>query len=353
MILSREYCKELNERFPTDVELCYGKHLSRKVPADLYQVMPAGKRCFVWFTYDKFNGGNTCYIVYNYKGEQTFEQVLASFDDELAFGTVFSGILISPRNNSEQRIFCVDFVSYYKGVYVCNHNFQKKLFTLSKVFDKPELSNVTCDKVLKFAMPILCKTYHEAQAYMGKLPYKTQGVRLINYKDRQPLGDVTLMASEIEEQTFVFSVRPNQEPDSYSLFGTDKETGHRKYAGKAIVCSYEQSKKLNSLFRIIRENADIDLIEESEDEDTFEDISEHKFIKRNNNIKMYCKSNPKFRKWELLSVAPLNVPCSDVTSQTPMMRRVQENKVFNKNPSKPFRSQHAQGQKYHKKTHRK
>ena len=350
MILSREYCKELNERFPTDVELCYGKHLSRKVPADLFQVMPAGRRCFVWFTYDKFNGGNTCYIVYNHKGEQTFEQVIAAFDDELAYGTVFSGVLISPRNNSDQRIFCIDFVSYYKGVYVRHNNFQKKLFTLSKVFNKPELSNVSANKVMKFALPIFCRTFHEAQGYMGKLPYKTQGVRLINYKDKEPLGDVTLVASELEEQTFVFMVRPNQEPDSYSLFGIDKETGHRKYVGKAIVCSYEESKKLNLLFRIIRENDNIDLIEESEDEDTFEDISEQKFIKKNVNIKMYCRSNPKFRKWELVSVAPLNVTCSDVTSIAPLTRRVQENQVFKKNSARPFQTQ---GQRFYKKQHRK
>lgn len=353
MILPQEYCKELNKRFPIDVELCYGKHLSRKVPADLYQVVPAGKRCFIWFTYDKFNGGNTCYIVSNHKGAYTFEQVLASFDDELAYGTVFSGVLISSPGNYDQRIFCIDFVSYYKGVYVRNNNFQKKLLTLSKVFNKPELSNVISEKVLKFTLPILCRTFHEAQSYMGKLPYKTHGVRLINYKDKEPLGDVTLMASEIEEQTFIFTVRPNQEPDSYSLFGIDKDTGNRKYAGKAIVCSYEQSKKLNSLFRIIRENADIDLIEESEDEDSFEDISEQKFIKRTNNIKMHCKFNLKFRKWELLSVAPLNIPCSEVTSNTPLIRRVQENQVFKKNPSKPSKPFHPKGQRLFQKYNRK
>lgn len=353
MSLSREQCKELKERFPSDAELFYGKHLSRKVPADMFQVIPVGRRCFAWFTYDKFNGGNTCYLVYNNKGEPWFEQVLASFDDEIAYGSVFSGVLISHRGNksaTDQRIFCVDSISYYKGVFVKNNNYQKKLHILSRVFNKPELSNVSADKTLKFAMPIFCKTFHEAQAYMGKLPYKTQGVRLFNFKDKDPLGDVTLLASELEQQTFVFSVRPNQEPDSYSLFGIDKATRQRKYAGKAIVCSYEQSKKLNSLFRVIRENDDIDLIEESEDEDTFEDIDERKFIKRHANIKMYCKLNAKFRKYELLSVAPLNIDCSEVMAADVFSRRTQQNGVSRKYHEK---NRNSSGHNFYKKLQRK
>jgi hypothetical protein len=347
--MSREYQAELSNRFPTGVELCYGKRLPRKVPADLYQVLPAGKRCSVWFTYDKHKGGNTCYLVFEQKGQQTFEQAVACFDNELAYGTVVSGVLISNVKESAP-IFCIDSISYYKGVYVRHNNYQKKLNILSKMFNKPEVSNVSADHVLRFAIPILCNSYHDAQAHMGKLPYKTLGVRLLGLKEKDPIGDVTLVPSELEEQTFVFSVKPNQEPDSYSLFGFDKNIGRKRFAGKAIVCSYDQSKKLNSLFRIIRENDDIDLIEESEDEDTFEDISEQKFIKPNVHLKMFCKYNSKFRKWELLSVAPTNMDCSDVLSVEAFTRQTQQNRVFRNHPTKAGR---VQGQHHYKKLHRK
>lgn len=349
MVLSREHQLELNDRFPTGVELCYGKRLPRKVPSDFCQVVPAGKRCCVWFTYDKYKGGNTCYLVTEQRDSRVFEQVLACFDDELAYGTVFSGIIIR-ISDSIQRIFCIDSVSYYKGVYVRNYNNQKKLNILNNIFNKPEITNVSAEQVMKFSLPIICRTYHEAQAYMGKLPYKTLGVRLLNMKDKDPIGDVTLVPSELEEQTFVFLVKANQEPDSYSLFGLDKKLGRRKYAGKAIIFTYEQSKKLNSMFRIIRENDDIDLIEESEDEDTFEDISEQKFIKSHVHIKMYCKYNHKFRKWELMSIAPSNTECSDILAIESFTRQTQQNRVF-----RPpiYKTARVSGPTYFKKLHRK
>jgi len=349
MVLSREHQLELSDRFPTGVELYSGKRLPRKVPTDLNYIIPAGKRCSVWFTYDKYKGGNTCYMVSEQKEGRIFEQLLACFDDELAYGTVFGGIIIKTPD-SIQNIFCIDSVSYYKGVYLKNYNNQKKLNILNHIFNKPEITNISAEQVVKFSLPIFCKSYDEAQSYMEKLPYKTIGVRLLNLKEKGPVGDVMPIASELEGQTFVFLVKANQEPDSYTLFGLDKKLGRRKYAGKAIVFTYKQSKKLNSIFRIIRENDDIDLIEESEDEDTFEDISEHKFIKSHVYIKMHCKYNQKFRKWELLSVATNNTECSDILAVESFIMQAQPNRVFKPQQSKVAR---VSGLGYYKKIHRK
>ena len=54
---------------------------------------------------------------------------------------------------------------------------------------------------------------------------------------------------------------------------------------------------MNKLFRCIRENDNIDLIEESEDEDDFEDTRNNKFL-LNTTYSIRCMFNNKYKKWE-------------------------------------------------------
>ena len=45
---------------------------------------------------------------------------------------------------------------------------------------------------------------------------------------------------------------------------------------------------MNSLFRNIKENIDLDKLEESDDEDEFENISDDKYVDLNKSFKMKC-----------------------------------------------------------------
>jgi hypothetical protein len=54
---------------------------------------------------------------------------------------------------------------------------------------------------------------------------------------------------------------------------------------------------MNTMFRNIRENSNIDLGEESEDEDTFQNIGMDKYVDMNKKLKILCIYNDKWRKW--------------------------------------------------------
>ena len=55
---------------------------------------------------------------------------------------------------------------------------------------------------------------------------------------------------------------------------------------------------MNSIFRNIKENVNLDALEESDDEDDFEDIRNDKFlIVKSEPVKMKCEYNYKFKKW--------------------------------------------------------
>ena len=64
---------------------------------------------------------------------------------------------------------------------------------------------------------------------------------------------------------------------------------------------------MNNLFRNIRENANIDNIEESDDEDDFEDMREDKFVDLDKRLIIECVFHSKFRKWVPVNVLP-NTP---------------------------------------------
>ena len=54
---------------------------------------------------------------------------------------------------------------------------------------------------------------------------------------------------------------------------------------------------MNNLFRNIKENSNLDLLEESDDEEEFENENKDKFVFLDKTIDMICNYNYKFKKW--------------------------------------------------------
>jgi hypothetical protein len=69
-----------------------------------------------------------------------------------------------------------------------------------------------------------------------------------------------------------------------------------KYAN-ILIPNYKTSIFMNNLFRNIKENRNLDAIEESDDEDDFENISEDKYVDLEKKIIMKCVFHHKFKKW--------------------------------------------------------
>jgi hypothetical protein len=69
---------------------------------------------------------------------------------------------------------------------------------------------------------------------------------------------------------------------------------------------------MNSLFRNIKENKNLDLLEESDDEDEFENVNLDKFVDTTKTINMKCVYIKQFRKWEPIAVMDEKVKLSTV-----------------------------------------
>ena len=54
---------------------------------------------------------------------------------------------------------------------------------------------------------------------------------------------------------------------------------------------------MNSFFRNIKENRNLDSLEESDDETEFQDMREDKFVDLEKKVSFECVYMPKFRRW--------------------------------------------------------
>ena len=63
---------------------------------------------------------------------------------------------------------------------------------------------------------------------------------------------------------------------------------------------------MNKLFRNIKENDNLDAIEESDDEEDFEDIREDKYVYLDRSFNIICEYNSKFKRWCPIRLADKN-----------------------------------------------
>ena len=106
-------------------------------------------------------------------------------------------------------------------------------------------------------------------------------------------------------------VKADIQNDIYHLYNPDENANANANANANIdneliasIPDYKTSVMMNSLFRNIKENNSLDALEESDDEDEFENVNLDKFVDLSKKIKMKCIYNYKFKKWT--PIAPIN-----------------------------------------------
>ena len=94
----------------------------------------------------------------------------------------------------------------------------------------------------------------------------------------------------------VFEVSADVQFDIYHLYMCGKG-GSRIYYNTAYIPNYKISVFMNSIFRDIKENRNLDFIEESDDEDEFQNKSEDRFVDLKKRVAMECAFSSKFKRW--------------------------------------------------------
>ena len=285
-------------------ELCYEIITHKKVlNPSVILAIPKGNKCFAWFT--KYNNENVCFLLEIENGYiANVQSINTSFTDKLSLGTIFYGTSFSIKN---VQCYCVEDLYYYAGKYCGNHTFLAKLEHMKSVFQHDISQSALSNNFTIFGLPLMTTDLRVLVKDVELLSYKVEQIKFRFFGNDTAKKIVTMSYFKPGSQKvtptkeFVFKITPDIEPDIYKLHAYNK--GVEEYYGIAFIPDYKTSVLMNKLFRNIRENDNLDAIEESDDETEFENSCEDKYVYLNRSFKMKCEYNAKFKKWTPICLA--------------------------------------------------
>lgn len=354
--LSLQEQEMLIKSFPNELKFSYEKSTHKKVLSDLYVIIPKGKKYFVWFTHH--NRKNICLLLEICNRTHNIMNIsyrYVSFHDTLSYGTIFYGTMF---RQVQDDIFSVENIYYYKGQDIRGYTYESKLKTIKDIFDNELRYNTRfqfhhSQKSVVFGIPVIVTSFDEACKVAEKLPYAVYSIQYRNlnisdaaeyylfggggggndrierkeinnnnnnnnikidiiekpnnvdkYDKYEKQGNKKVsMNTNTNTNTRIFYIKPDLQNDIYYLYDTKAFT-LTSLEGSSIISNnlahipdYKTSVLMNKLFRNIKENRNLDALEESDDEEEFENIQIDKFVDLNKVLKMRCNFNYKFQAW--------------------------------------------------------
>lgn len=335
---------DILSKFP-NVKLSYENITHKKVYNSNYIVaIPVGRKCFVWFT--TINSKPACLLLEldKDKNVQEIKMTNTRFLHDLSVnnGTILYGTKFYYSN---MIFFSVEDIFSYKGQTNYKTSWQDKLIQLRDLLEN-DIYQKDYNSYLTFGLPIMCNKMDEFENVVAQVGYRLDSVQFYLYNrynsylsmdyrkfNQEPAKGVENVNTNVSlfsqfglmqakpnslkqghdskrsdiKKEIVFQVRALSEADIYNLYCLDIYDDF-EYIGLAHIPDYNTSVIMNKLFRIIKENENLDALEESDDEEEFEDEDENKFVHLDKVYNMVCEYNYKFKKW-----IPIRVASEDAT----------------------------------------
>lgn len=310
-MFSKEDIRIILQDFPK-FELCYEIITHKKVlGSSVILAIPEGKKYFAWFTC--YKNKNVCFLLEINETKQitNIKIINTSFIDKLALGTIFYGTFF---NNKGYNYFCVEDLYYYAGKLCNNYYYYSKLEKLRDIFKNEILQSGLTNTCTIFGLPLISDNLELMLKEIPVLPYNVSDIKFRFFENHNSKKILTMSyfkpGSQKQKQEnytcrySVFKITANIEPDIYNLF--IYKNGLEEYYDIAFIPDFKTSVMMNKLFRNIKENNNLDTIEESDNEEEFEDDREDKYVYLDRSFKMNCEYNNKFKKWTPVSLADKN-----------------------------------------------
>uniref|UniRef100_A0A6C0H2I5 Uncharacterized protein n=1 Tax=viral metagenome TaxID=1070528 RepID=A0A6C0H2I5_9ZZZZ len=344
MELTPNQLSHVISRMP-EFELSYETISHSKVSLD-YQIVvavPLGKKYYAWFSFHQ--NKDVCYLFELNREKRIIKGKCITMPTEtkptLALGTLLYG---SIPDGQPDAPFIIEDIFFFQGISLKKEKFGNRMeFLLQFMEANPQISP-------KFVLPVMWNIAHPLTEDAPVLPhdigyqvhhlqYRTTDVikPFLNvqlggggglFKKKNNPSKPTQCADKqsplflIESQAqlplykpdfnkpqykmkAVFQVRADIQFDIYHLFafGKNKEP---VYYNVAYIQNYKTSVFMNGLFRKIRENKNLDFIEESDDEDDFQNTNIDKYVNLQKKLYMECVFHAKFKKWIPIKIVDKN-----------------------------------------------
>ena len=299
MKITNEDRSALIKRLP-NLKLSY-ENIHKKVFSDLYVIIPKGKKHLVWFTY--FEDKKVCIFIEVNPGTQRNIRdmfiVPQRFEKKIVLGTIFFGTLFSIGS---RKYFSIENIHLYKGKNIEHTNEKHKLQLINDILNTEIKSSIITQNGIALGLPIIHNNFQEAITICKNLPYSVYSIQNRNYNSQSSTYNSTLYKEfELDTSHVVFAVKPDIQVDVYYLYYKNN-TGNLERYDMAAIPDFKTSKMMNSIFRNIKENDNLDALEESDDDEDFENINEDKYVKLDKCVHMDCIFNKRLNRYIPVSV---------------------------------------------------
>jgi hypothetical protein len=328
-IISSDETYEIMKRFPK-IELSYETIPHKKVSHkyNICLTIIQGKKGYIWFSFYKEK--DVCFFM-EINREKKISKIWIidiEFDRSLSLGTIFYGTLA--EIDKKKPIFLIEDIFFYKGITMKNIFLKDKLGFIERFF-KNDFQKIQNNEII-ISLPALWyiseNNDYECKYYIPdfwKIRITHFSVHHIQYRS---LSEISPYMNVFNENVFtnsnikkeiiykplqykriienfnkpqfklpaIFLVTADIQFDIYHLFVYGKGS-QSVYYNIAYIPNYKTSVFMNSIFRKIRENTNLDYIEESDDEEDFENTAEDKYVDLQKTITMECHFSPKYKKW--------------------------------------------------------
>lgn len=276
-----------------------------KVSSDLYFLIPYGRKHLVWFTY--FQDKKVCVFIEmgrnGTKDINKVEIIPQIFEKKLVLGTIFYGTLFTSDNKG---VFSIEKIHYYKGKNIEHYNELKKLVTIRDILSKELKQCYLTNKGIVIGLPVIETNLDTAIDIAKKMSYKVYSIQTRSYQTmHNSYNSILYKDYDTNMVTKVFSVKPDIQNDIYHLYVKNR-LGELERHDIAMIPDYKTSVMMNKIFRKIKENQNLDALEESDDEDEFENTNEDKYVYLNKCVNMNCSFSSKFNKYVPISISSSN-----------------------------------------------
>ena len=344
-IFTFEDKESILKNFP-NIKLSYENIIHNKVESvtnkyDLYFAIPCGKKCFAWFTC--YKNKNVCFIMQLMENKKISEIKIYNciFNNDLVYGngTILYG---THFNYSQNNFFSIENIFYFKGKDITNCDWYKKLSFMHNLFLSDIQQKAYSNKYIVFGLPLLSSSILELKKCIDSVHFKIYNIQFRNFNKINTFDSIlyknldinsfkneatttivnppsSLLTPQIKQEKVypqkninkdykvkaysqqVFKIKPDIQNDIYHLYCLNNEK--EVYYKVAYIPDFKTSVIMNKLFRNIKENDNLDLLEESDDEEEFENEREDRFVHLNTEYKMVCGFNYKFKKWYPITLA--------------------------------------------------
>ena len=304
---------------------------------EIYFIIPKGKKYFAWFK------NNECFFLELDAQRKivtiTKKNVSHAFpNNTILYGTHF--YIRKMKNHHENcettYYFTIENIHYYNGLHLDTTSVFDKLKKINDFF-KQQLNSQKQHNAVEIGLPHISSSLKGAsdikpfyssfciqKRHCNNASNEYENVFYFNSVTTQSSSAIVPAPAPVIEFTAnkvnngnnnnnngkykFFMVKADIQNDIYRLSNPDENANANPNPNAnansnanidneliASIPDYKTSVMMNSLFRNIKENKSLDALEESDEEDEFENVNLDKFVNLSKKIKMKCVYNYKFK----------------------------------------------------------